>query len=110
MACCIFAAMIITNILVYWRRLKTFMGYAVSDNPGLVTAQDSPKPSKSMALRHRIRRAILPTFFIGATLSFGAMHWQHMLHELGTASPHFLSALTATEDSFLDEANEQRCN
>ena len=110
MACCIFAAMLITNVLVYWRRLKAFMGYAVSENPGLVTATSAQRAEKDMSLRYRLRRSAVPALLILATVSFGSMHWRHMLHELDLGRPHIVSADAPIEASFFKGAYDFICN
>lgn len=110
MACCIFAAMLITNVLVYWRRLKAFMGYAISDNPGLITADDSQRPEKDMSIRYRVRRGAVPALLIVATVTFGTMHWRHMLNELGAGRPHVVAANSPIKASFFKGAYDFICN
>lgn len=110
MACCIFAAMIITNILVFWRRLKMFLGYAVSDNPGLVSAHGENTPANNMSVKYRIRRQAIPACLVLATLAFGFQHWQHMLTELGAGAPHVVSASSPIDSSFFEGAYDFICN
>tara|TARA_R110002167_G_scaffold30753_27_gene101550 strand:+ start:280 stop:612 length:333 start_codon:yes stop_codon:yes gene_type:complete len=110
MACCIFAAMLITNVLVYWRRLKAFMGYAVSENPGLVTATSAQRAEKNMSLRYRLRRCAVPVLLLMVTVTFGSMHWRHMLNELGAGTPHVVAANAPIEASFFEGAYEFICN
>lgn len=110
MACCIFAAMLITNVLLYWRRLKAFMGYAVSENPGLVTATSAQRTKKNMSVRYRLRRSAVPVLLIMATVTFGTMHWRHMLNEIGAGRPHVVAANTPIKASFFEGAYEFICN
>src|SRR5690554_1252513 len=108
MACCIFAAMIISNVLVHWRSQKAFFGYQAGENPGVVTS--SPSPDKSMALRYRLRRGALPALLILGTVSYGALHWQHMSHELGLGKPQVVAASTPIDAAFFQGAYDFICN
>ncbi len=110
MACCIFAAMIISNVLFHWRRLKAFFGYHSSANPGLVTADSATPAPRNMALRYRLRRAALPSLLVVGTATYGSAHWQHMVHELGLAGPSVVAASTPIDVAFFDGAYEVMCD
>ncbi|QQD17325.1 hypothetical protein I6N98_13245 [Spongiibacter nanhainus] len=108
MACCIFAAMIISNVLVHWRRLKAFFGYQTGENPGVVSVEGVAR--KNMSLRYRLRRGALPALLILGTVGYGAMHWQHMSHELGLGKPQVVAAATPIDAAFFQGAYDFICN
>jgi hypothetical protein len=75
MACCIFAAMIITNFLVIYRRVKSFLGFKV-EGDSLWRPEEYGK-TKAPFWRRSLRVA-LPVFMIGSTAVYGTLHWHHI--------------------------------
>ncbi|MAZ90067.1 MAG: hypothetical protein CL693_20735 [Cellvibrionaceae bacterium] len=76
MACCIFAAMIITNFLVIYRRIKGFLGFKVED--GSLWQPEENGKTKASLWRRSLSVAI-PVFMIGSTAAYGTLHWHHII-------------------------------
>ena len=71
MACCIFAAMVITNFLVFYRKIKSLLGFKV-DEDSLWQA----KPTNSPWKRHL--KLMLPVLLVASTALYGTLHWHHI--------------------------------
>ena len=71
MACCIFAAMLITNFLVFYRKLKSLLGFNVEDDDLW-----QPKPTVSPWKRHL--KMALPMVLLSSTAVYGTLHWHHI--------------------------------
>jgi hypothetical protein len=80
MACCIFAAMIIANALMYTRRIKRFFGFKVSDEWDDLY---NDAPSNSQKQRYLWTRCVAASLLLGATATYGSLHWHHMVADLG---------------------------
>ncbi len=79
MACCLFAAMIITNFLVIYRKIKSFFGFKPDGENGGATQADSPRWFRAVKLA-------LPVLMVSATALYGTLHWHHITDWLDPAS------------------------
>jgi hypothetical protein len=66
MACCIFVAMIITNILVVYRRFKAMLGLRTDADNDFWKPAPAPPP--------RYRHWLLPLLLV-VTTGFGSYYW-----------------------------------
>jgi hypothetical protein len=73
MACCIFAAMIITNILFFYRKIKELLGIAVDENADMWRPTEQRAPGF-----RRARRMALPVLLLSGSVLYGGFHWDHL--------------------------------
>jgi hypothetical protein len=73
MACCVFAAMIITNILFFYRKLRSLLGFRED------AGADMWRPAEQRGTRlRRVARLALPMLLVSGSVAYGGFHWDHL--------------------------------